>query len=176
MNKVLSGIIALVTTLLAGSAHADHFHDCERPDYAKQYATKFGDKLDDGVKRADTLMRAHQKKVSLMRSALIQAGVWSENDADIFMKNIMQADEGRALEMERRSVGERLDAVMSSPAWKSAISAPASTVDHGICLHGPRVLEETELVFRTMEKVFQYKEAQIALMASEKNVALPVLD
>lgn len=172
MHKFLSKIIAFVAARFHGSAQADHFQDCNRPSYAKQYATKFGDKLEDSVKRADALMRAHQKKVSAMRSALIQAGVWSENDADMFMKNIMQADEGRALEMERKSAGERLDAVMSSPAWKSVISAPPSTVDHGMCLHGPQVLEESELGLRAMEKVFQYQEAQLALLASEKKCGL----
>lgn len=175
MKKASTAMIALAATLFAGSVHADHFQDCERPDYAKQYATMFGDKLDDGVGRADTVVRKHQKKMRMMQAALIQAGVWSQDDADIFMKNIMQGDAGQALEMQRKSTGERFEALTSAPAWKAVIGAPQATSDHGMCVHGPRILEEGELIFQTMEKVFHYMEAKVATLAREKNVALPAL-
>ena len=173
MKKALTAMIALTATLFAGSVHADHFQDCERPDYAKQYATMFGDKLDADVGRADTPIRAHQKAMRMMQSALIQAGAWSQDDADIFIKNIMQGDEGQALEMQRKITGERFEALISAPAWKAVIGAPQATSDHGMCVHGPRILEEGELVSQVMEKVFHYKEEKIAALAREKNVSLP---
>ena len=173
MKKTVITVMLAAASLSSPVAHADHRRDCAQAEFAKHYTQELEATMKNNVERLRQQQAGHQKTLDAMKAALIQAGVWTQEDALLFFTNIWSSERGKAVADERIRMIERWKVqVRKTLTWNVSTPSQQKEMEQGMCLIGPELLAESTVFYDAMENVWRYMELTVADVAKEKNVAL----
>jgi hypothetical protein len=173
--KIISAVLLLSTTLVNGLAHAGHKEDCDRPEYAQQYAAGFGSDLNGALDKFSDQDKHYRAKLDGLKAALIKAGAWTDTEAAVLMaKASLTDDDAKALEVERKKAANdfkvQLMALDGIPVITGGDKASGM---RATCLLGPAAISKADVLYAATERSWKLLESKIATQAQEKNVILP---
>jgi hypothetical protein len=168
---------ALLLSVILGNthAHAGHKEDCDRPEYAQQYAAAFRVELNgelDKFRSQETLYRA---KLEGIKAALIQAGAWTEAEASVFMvKASMTDDDAKALEVERKKAASDFKVqLLSLDGIPIIVGGNKAAELRTTCILGPNAISKAGDLLAVLERAWKLLESKMAAAARAKNIPLP---
>jgi len=173
--KTIWTLAALAACMMSAPAQAGHKEDCDRPDYAQQYAAGFDGQLNsalDNFKAQDTHYRG---RLDVMKAALIKAGAWSDTEASVFMVKATVTDEdAKVLEAERRKAAGDFKVQLLSLQGIPVIAGGDKAAEvRATCLLGPGAIGKADALYAAAGRAWALLESKVAAVAREKNVPLP---
>ena len=173
--KTIFAVILLSICLLSTHAQAGHKEDCNRPEYARQYATGFNDELKGALDKFKDQDKHHRAKIDGMKAALIKVNAWTDVEASVFMvKASMIDDDAKALEAERKKAASDFKVQLLSLDGIPMIAGGNKAAElRANCLLGPAAISKADVLYAVTEQAWKLLESKIAAEAQMKNVTLP---
>jgi hypothetical protein len=173
--RTISAALLLSTFLVNTHAQAGHKEDCERPQYAQQYAAGFHGELNGSLDKFKDQDKTYRAKLDGMKAALIKADAWTNAEASVFMiKASMTDDDAKALEAERKKAASDFKVQLLSLEGIPMIAGGNKAAEwRATCLLGPTALSKADVLYTAIERAWKLLESKIAVVAQAKNVTLP---
>jgi hypothetical protein len=173
--KTISAALLLSISLMSTHVQAGHKEDCDRPEYAQQYASGFNGELNGALDKFKEQDKQHRTKLDKMKAAMIKAGAWTDAEASVFMiKASMTDDDAKALEVERKKVASDFKVQLLSLDGIPMIAGCNKAAElRATCLLGPTAISKADVLYATADRAWKLLESKIAMEAQMKNVALP---
>lgn len=173
--KTISAALLLSTSLVNAHAQAGHKEDCDRPQYAQQYAAGFNGELNDALDKFKDQDKLYRAKLDGMKAALIKAGAWTDTEGSVFLVKASITDEdAKVLETERKKAASdfklQLLALNGVPVIAGGNKA---TESRAICLLGPTAISKADVLYAAAERAWKLLESKVAAEAQAKKVTLP---
>ncbi|MRV74325.1 hypothetical protein GJ700_21700 [Duganella sp. FT92W] len=173
--KTISYTLLLSISLASNIAHAGHKEDCDRPEYAQQYATGFNGELNGALDKFKDQDKRYRTKLDGIKAALIKAGAWTDAEASVFMvKASMTDDDAKALEAERKKAASEFKVQLLSLDGIPMIAGGNKAAElRATCLLGPSAISKADVLYVAAERAWRLLESKVAAEAQVKNVSLP---
>ncbi|MBE3024578.1 hypothetical protein [Janthinobacterium sp. GW458P] len=161
--------------MLNTQAQAGHNEDCDRPEFAQQYAAGFKGELNGALEKFKNQDKYYRAKLNGMKAVLIKAGTWTEVEASVFMvKASITDDDARALEAERKKAASDFKVqLLSLDGIPFMAGGNKSAEIRANCLLGPTTISKADVLYAALERAWKLLESKIATEAQAKNVTLP---
>jgi hypothetical protein len=175
MNKFSTSAALMTAAMLSAHAHAGHKEECERPDYARQYAAAFPAELNGALDKFNAQDALHKKKIDAMKAAMIKAGAWSDMEAATFMVKASITDEdAKAAEAGRKKAASDFKVQLLTIQGIEVVAGGDKAAEvRATCLLGPNAITKADALRDAIEKAWSLLEAKIVAVAQEKNITLP---
>ncbi|MYM30905.1 hypothetical protein GTP58_21445 [Duganella sp. CY15W] len=156
-------------------AQAGHKEDCDRPEYAQQYAAGFNGELNGALNKFKDQDKHYRARLDGMKSALIKAGAWTDAEASVFMvKASVTDDDAKSLEAERKKAASDFKVQLLSLDGVPVIAGGNKAAElRATCLLGPAAINKADVLYAAAERSWKLLESKVAAEAQMKNVALP---
>lgn len=173
--KKISTALVLSTLLFNTHAQAGHKEDCDRPEYAQQYAAGFGGRLNGALDKFKDQDKHYRARMDGMKAALIKAGAWTDAEAAVFMvKATMTDDDAKALEASRKkAAGDFKIQLLSLDGIPMIAGGNQAAESRATCLLGPDAIAKADVLAAATEQAWKLLESKIATEAQARNVTLP---
>lgn len=173
--KIISSALLLFISLASTNAQAGHKEDCDRPEYAQQYAAGFNGELNGALDKFKEQDKRYRTKLDGMKAALIKAGAWTDAEASIFMVKASMIDEdAKALEADRKKAAGDFKVQLFSLDGIPVIAGGNKAAElRATCLLGPAAISKADVLYVAAERAWKLLESKIAAEAQVKNVTLP---
>lgn len=174
MRKIHAAFL-LSTSLVVAHVHAGHKEDCDRADYAQEYAAGFNRELNGALDKFKSQEKSSRAKLDGMKAALIKAGAWTDADASVFMtKASMTDDDAKAIEAERKkAAGDFKVQLLSLDGIPIIAGGNKATELRATCLLGPNAIGKAEVLYAVTQRAWKLLESKVAAEAQAKNVTMP---
>ena len=174
MRKICA-VLLLSTSLVSAHAQAGHKEDCDRPEYAQQYANGFNRELNGALDKFKDQDKHSRAKLDGMKAALIKAGAWTDAEASVFMiKASMTDDNAKAVEAERKKAASDFKVQLLSLEGIPMIAGGSKAAElRATCLLGPNAISKADALYAVTERAWTLLESKVAAEAQSKNVTLP---
>ena len=174
MKKIYT-VLLLATSLVVTHAKAGHKEDCDRAEYAQQYAVGFNHELIGAVDRLKMQDTSSRAKVDGMKAALIRASAWTETDASVFMiKAAMTDDDAKVAETERKTAASDFKVQLLSLDGIPMIAGGSKAAEfRATCLLGPNAIGKANILYAATERAWTLLVSKVAAEAQSKNVTMP---
>jgi hypothetical protein len=149
--------------------------DCDRPEYAQQYATGFSGELNSALDKFKDQDKRYRTKLDGMKSVLIKAGAWTDAEASVFLVKASMTDEdAKALEADRKKAASDFKIQLLSLDGIPMIAGGNKAAElRATCLLGPSAIDKADFLYVAAERAWKLLESKIVTEAQAKNVALP---
>lgn len=173
--KTISATLLLSISLATTNAQAGHKEDCDRPEYAQQYAAGFNGELNGALDKFKDQDKHYRAKLDGMKVALIKAGAWTDTEASIFMvKASMTDDDAKALEVDRKKAASDFKVQLLSLDGIPMIAGGNKAAEQrATCLLGPAAISKADVLYAAAERAWKLLESKISAEAQVKKVTLP---
>jgi len=171
--KLIFAALLLSTSCVNTHAQAGHKEDCERPEYAQQYAAGFNGQLNGALDRFKEQDKHYRARLDGIKAALIKADAWTDAEASVFMKASMTDDDAKALEAELKKAVSDFKVQLLSLDGILIISGNKAAALRTACLLGPTAISKADVLYAATERAWKLLESKIATEAQAKNVTLP---
>lgn len=174
MRKIYA-VLLLSSSLLGAHAQAEHKEDCDRAEYAQQYAAGFNRELNDALDKFKNQDKSSRAKLDGMKAALIKAGAWTDAEASVFMiKASMTDDDAKAIEAERKKAASDFKVQLLSLDGIPMIAGGNKAAElRATCLLGPNAISKAGVLYAATERVWKLLESKVAAEAQAKNISVP---
>jgi hypothetical protein len=174
MRKI-NAVLLLSTSLMGAHAQAEHKEDCDRAEYAKQYASGFNRELNGALDKFKNQDKSSRAKLDRMKAALIKAGAWTDAEASVFMiKASMTDDDAKAVEAERKKAASDFKVQLLSLDGIPMIAGGNKAAElRATCLLGPDAISKADVLYAATERAWNLLESKVAAEAQAKKVTLP---
>ena len=174
MKKIYTAIL-LLTASVGAYAQAEHKENCDRAEYAQQYAAGFNQALNGALDKFKDQDKSSRAKLDGMKAALIKAGAWTDAEASVFMIKASMTDENsKVLEAERKKAANDFKVqLLSLEGIPMIVRGSKAEELRAICLLGPNAISKADVLYTATERAWQLLESKVAEEARAKNVILP---
>lgn len=173
--RTLCAALLLSTSLASAHVQAAHKEDCDRPEYAQQYAAGFNRELNSALDRFKDQDKHFRGKLDAMKAALIKAGAWTDAEASVFMiKASMTDDDAKAMEAERKKAAREFKLQLLSLDGIPMIAGSNKGAElRATCLLGPDAMSKADVLYAVTERGWKLLESKLVAEAQAKDVTLP---
>ena len=174
MRKIYVALL-LSTSLMCAHAQAGHKEDCDRAEYAQQYASGFNRELNGALDKFKDQDKSSRAKLDGMKAAFIKAGVWTDAEAWVFMvKASMTDDDAKAIEAERKKAASDFKVqLLSLEGIPMIVGGNKAAELRATCLLGPNAISKAEVLHAATERAWKLLESKVVAEGQAKSVTLP---
>ena len=174
MRKIYAALL-LSTSLVGAHAQAGYKEDCDRPEYAQQYAAGFNRELNGALDKFKDQDKSFRAKLDGMKAALIRAGAWTDAEASVFMIKASMTDaDAKAIEAERKKAASDFKVQLLSLDGIPMIAGGNKAAElRATCLLGPNAISKADVLYAAIERAWKLLESKVTEEAQAKSVTLP---
>lgn len=173
--KTISAALLLSVCLLNTHARAGQQGDCDRPEYAQQYAAGFTGELSAALDKFKDQDKHYRARLDGIKAKMIAAGAWTDVEASVFMAKAALTDEdAKTLEAERKKAASDFKVQLLSLEGIPIIAGGNKAAQsRATCLLGPGAIDKAGVLYAATDRAWKLLESKIAAQAQEKNITLP---
>jgi hypothetical protein len=171
--RIISVALVLTTLSINPPAQAGHTEECERSEYAQQYAASFSSALNAALKKIKAQDGRRRAKLDEMKAALIKATAWTEAEASDFMIKATLVDEdAKALEADRKKAASDFKVqLLALDGIPMIVGGNKAEESRATCLLGPAAIGKSDVLLAAAERAWDLLESKIAAQTRMTNHA-----
>lgn len=175
--RIISATVVLTTLLANAPARAGKTENCERPEYAQQYAARFTGELNVALNKIKDQDSRRRSKLDEMKAALIEATGWTAAETSVFMIKASLTDEdAKVLEAERKKAASDFKVQLLALEGIPVIAGGSKAEQlRATCLLGPAAIAKADVLLAATERAWNLIESKVAAETDAKiHTAAPV--